>query len=104
MEIYRRANVFERMLSFYDSPSSGVSIKRKTLHLLFRSTQVGGSTTLITRAGVISWIQSQVPVVNAKEASTFAAMAHTLQEGSDQDRVAKWSGGAVSQAVENIAG
>ncbi|GIK00006.1 hypothetical protein Aspvir_004019 [Aspergillus viridinutans] len=104
MDIYRRANVFERVLSFYDSPSVGVSAKRKILHLLYRSTQVGGSTTLITRAGVVSWIQTQLPVVNTKEAATFAAMADTLRLTADQDRVTKWSGGAVAQVIEHVAG
>lgn len=104
MDIYRRANVFERVLSFYDSPTVGVSAKRKILHLLYRSTQVGGSTTLVTRAGVVSWIQTQLPVVNAKEAATFAAMADTLHLTADQDRVTKWSDGAVAQVIENIAG
>ncbi|KAI9928385.1 hypothetical protein ASPWEDRAFT_170615 [Aspergillus wentii DTO 134E9] len=104
MEVYRRANVFERVLSFYDSPSAGVSSKRKILELMYRATQVGGSTTLITRAAAISWIQSQVAAVNDKEASTITAIARAVRQSSDQERVDKWSGGALTQAVENIAG
>lgn len=103
MEIYRRANVFERTFAFYESPSTSVSVKRKILHLLYRSTQVQGSTTLITRAGIIGWIQSQLPAVGVKEASSFSALTSSLHASSDQERVAKWSGGAVDRAVENIA-
>ncbi|KKK17770.1 hypothetical protein P175DRAFT_0498459 [Aspergillus ochraceoroseus IBT 24754] len=102
MDIYRRANVFERVLAFYDSPSAGFSAKRRILHLLFRATQVQGSTTLITRAGIISWIQSQLPGVSGRDESTLTAMAQSLYESSDQDRAAKWSGGAVFQTVEDL--
>ncbi|KAL4993760.1 ribosome 60S biogenesis N-terminal-domain-containing protein [Aspergillus recurvatus] len=102
MEIYRRANVFERVLSFYDSPGAGFSAKKKILHLVYRSTQVQGSTTLITRAGIISWIQSQLPAVAGRDVSTLTAMAESLYQSSDHDRTAKWSGGAVLRAVEQI--
>ncbi|RAQ45666.1 ribosome biogenesis protein Urb1 [Aspergillus flavus] len=103
MGIYRRANVFERALSFYESPGPSLPSKRKILHLLYRSTQVQGSTTLITRAGIVSWIQSQIPALGGKEVPTFTAIAFSLYESSEQDRVMKWSGGSVAQAVENIA-
>ncbi|KAE8361652.1 ribosome 60S biogenesis N-terminal-domain-containing protein [Aspergillus caelatus] len=103
MGIYRRANVFERALSFYESPGPSLPSKRKILHLLYRSTQVQGSTTLITRAGIVSWIQSQIPALGGKEVPTFTAMAFSLYESSEQDRVMKWSGGSVAQVVENIA-
>ncbi|KAF5862769.1 hypothetical protein ETB97_011219 [Aspergillus alliaceus] len=103
MEIYRRANVFERALSFYESPGISQPAKRKILHLLYRTTQVRGGTTLVTRAGIVSWIQSQIPALSGKEVPTFTAMAQSLYESSEQDRVAKWSGGSVVQVVENIA-
>ncbi|KAL2853538.1 ribosome 60S biogenesis N-terminal-domain-containing protein [Aspergillus pseudodeflectus] len=102
MEIYRRANVFERVLAFYESPSAGFSAKRKVLHLVYRAVQVQGSTTLITRAGIISWIQCQLPEVTGRDASVLTAMAQSLYESSDRDRAETWSGGAVSRAVEHI--
>ncbi|KAL4940857.1 hypothetical protein BDV06DRAFT_195730 [Aspergillus oleicola] len=103
MEIYRRANVFERVLSFYESPGAGFTAKRKVLHLIYRSSQVQGGTTLITRAGIVSWIQSQLPGVNGRDASTLTAMAQSLYQSADHDRVEKWSGGAVVRAVEGAA-
>lgn len=103
MEVYRRANVFERVLSFYESPSAGFSAKRRILHLLYRSTQVGGSTTLVTRTAVVSWIQSQIVAVNGRDASTISALAHAISQSSDQERVDRWSGGAFMQTVDNMA-
>lgn len=103
MEVYRRANVFERVLSFYESPSAGFSAKRRILHLLYRSTQVGGSTTLVTRAAVVSWIQSQIVAVNDRDASTISALVHAVSQSSDWERVDRWSGGALTHTIENMA-
>lgn len=104
MDIYRRANVFERVLSLYESPVVGISIKRKILHLIYRGTQVGGSSTLITRAGVVSWIQSQIVALSQRDASTVTGLAHAVYDSSDRGRVDGWSGGALMRAVEGIAG
>lgn len=102
MEIYRRANVFERVFSFYNSPSAGFSAKKQVLHLLYRAVQVQGGTTLITRAGIVSWIQGQLPGVTDNDASTLTAMAQSLYQSSDRDRADTWSGGAVQRAVDDI--
>ncbi|PLB42204.1 NPA1/URB1 family protein [Aspergillus candidus] len=104
MEIYRRANVFERILAFYESPGTGFAARRKILHIIYRATQVGGSTTLITRAGIIGWVQGQILTGPAKETPTFKAMADSLRPTSGEDRVAKWSGGSAVQVVENLVG
>lgn len=107
MEIYRRANVFERILSLYESPTVGVSAKRKILHLIYRSAQVGGSATLVTRAAIISWIQGQIATLldtNTRDTSTMTALAHAVYDSSEKERVDGWSGGGLMQVVENIAG
>lgn len=101
MDIYRRANVFERVLALYDSTSVGTA-KRKIQHLIYRASQVGGSTTLITRAAAISWIQCQMPNVNSKEASALAAIAQQLYNTCDQERIDRWSGGAMKGVVADI--
>ncbi|EPS32349.1 hypothetical protein PDE_07309 [Penicillium oxalicum 114-2] len=102
MEIYRRANVFERILSLYQSPSLNDAARRKILHILYRAAQVGGSTTLITRAGVISWIHIRVAEADAKEAALLVALALTLHETSDRARVDTWSAGTVEHALKEI--
>lgn len=101
MDIYRRANVFERVLALYDSTAVG-SAKRQIQHILYRASQVGGSTTLITRAAAISWIQAQMPSASSKEASVLAAIAQQLYDSCDQERIDKWSGGAMKGVVRDI--
>lgn len=102
MEVYRRANVFERILSLYQSSSIGVEARKKILHIIFRAAQVGGSTTLITRAAIISWIQVQITEADAREAALLSALARTLYELSDHERVDAWGAGSIEQALEEI--
>lgn len=104
MEVYRRANVFERILSLYQSPTLAASARRKILHVVYRAAQVGGSTTLITRAAIISWIQTQAAEANAKEAALLVALARAVYETSDHERIDSWSAGTVKRAVEEISG
>ncbi|KAJ5312848.1 hypothetical protein N7508_003678 [Penicillium antarcticum] len=102
MEVYRRANVFERILSLYQSPTLGPTARRKILHIVYRAAQVGGSTTLITRSGVISWIQIQVAEANSKEAAQLSALAKSLYGTCDRGRVDSWSNGTLSRVIDEI--
>ncbi|KAJ5653804.1 hypothetical protein N7490_000807 [Penicillium lividum] len=104
MEIYRRANVFERILSLYQSPSLNDSARRKILHIIYRAAQVGGSSTLITRSAVISWIQVQTAELepSGKDAALLAALARALYETSDRERIDTWSAGTVERALKEI--
>lgn len=103
LEIYRRANVFERLLSLYNSPTLATSAKRKILHVIYRATQVGGSTTLVTRAATISWIQSQIAGLDNNDL-TIKALANAVHDTADHDRINKWSSAALPHVVEHIAG
>ncbi|OQE44460.1 hypothetical protein PENCOP_c002G05866 [Penicillium coprophilum] len=102
MEVYRRANVFERILSLYQSPTLVPGARRKILQIVYRAAQVGGSTTLITRSGVISWIQIQAAEADAKEAAQLAALARALYETCDRERVDAWSNGTLGRVVDEI--
>ncbi|KAJ5098703.1 hypothetical protein N7532_005704 [Penicillium argentinense] len=103
MDIYRRANVFERILSLYQAPSIGPAARKKILHILYRAAQVGGSTTLITRAAVIPWIQLQMIDSDAKEADLLSALARAIYESSDRERVDAWSAGTIELSLKRIA-
>ncbi|KAJ5894234.1 hypothetical protein N7495_005925 [Penicillium taxi] len=103
LEVYRRAHVFERILALYQSPTLTVAARRNILHIVYRAAQVGGSTTLITRAAIISWIQSQLPEADEKEASMLVALAKKLYETSDRKRIAAWGAGTLEKALEYIS-
>ncbi len=55
MELYRRSNVFERVLAFYGSKLCSDTHRKQILELVHRSTELGGGLTLITRLGIENW-------------------------------------------------
>ncbi|KAK2875018.1 hypothetical protein FQN49_001860 [Arthroderma sp. PD_2] len=103
MDIYRRAGVFERLLSLYSSPALTAGLRKKILHLVYRVCEIGGSTTLLTRAAALSWVQGQIAVSDAHN-STLRALATELYKTSSHDWVDRWSGSALAQAVQATRG
>ncbi|KKA16189.1 Ribosome biogenesis protein Urb1 [Rasamsonia emersonii CBS 393.64] len=101
LDIYRRANVFERILSLYNSPTLNASLKKKILHLVFRATQVGGGSTLITRAAAISWVRGQMAGSDPHSA-IMSELTRAIYDSSDHERVDKWSGASIPRLVEQI--
>lgn len=90
LEILRRGGVFEEVMCLYGSPGvvSRKPIKDKVLELLWRATFVeGGSTTLITRTGVLSWL----------DMVQQTALKGRIMETCDTERVEEWSGRIVNK-------
>ena len=102
MDIYRRSNLFERFFAFVASPSSPTSCAKKILQLLYRCTYVGGSTTLITRCGLLGWVQSELALnQDAVERSFLHSLARRALDTCDKERVNEWSGGNVASLLVN---
>lgn len=101
MESYRRCNVFERALSLSASPSLPENCSEKIVELFYRCTFVGGSTTLITRCGLLSWIQARLAVETAQQ-EMLKALASRIYDTCDVDRVSEWSGGALARPVGTL--
>ena len=106
METYRRSNIFERLLTVAASPSLPTSCGEKVLHLLYRCTYVDGSTTLITRCALLSWIQSELAVGTQNEADRFLlrSVAKRAYETCDRSKVDEWSGGSAVDILAHIGG
>lgn len=94
--------MFERFLTLYHSPGLNKDLRKKILHLLVRATQIGGSTTLLTRAAAMSWVRSQAAGVDPHEA-VLHKLSQDMYDCCDKERVNKWSGGAMSTIVVDIA-
>lgn len=103
MEIYRRSDILERLLSMSATSLPG-SCKQKLLSLLFRCTFVGGSTTLITRCGLLSWVQSQIKSHHSTppEHVSLRKLALRTYETSDQEHVKQWSNGFVGAMLDSV--
>ena len=59
VEVYRRAGVFERVLALYAQPLLRKGLRRMMLGLVWRVVQAGGGLTLVTRVGVLSWLEME---------------------------------------------
>lgn len=103
MEIFRTNNIFERLLSFYASKSCAIAEKEKVVRLLLRAASVGGSTTLITRCGLVSWIRMMLDNndYRHRELRQLASRVYGL---CDRDKVDQWSSGTIGALVAGIAG
>lgn len=98
MEAFRKSNVFEQLLSFYASRSCNAHCKEKIVRLLLRAAAVGGSTTLITRCGLVSWIQMCLANQDPRQ-KMLKALAQRIWETCDQGRVSEWSNGTIEGPV-----
>ncbi|KAF2655585.1 hypothetical protein K491DRAFT_692786 [Lophiostoma macrostomum CBS 122681] len=98
MEIFRTKNVFERLLTYYVSSSCAISAKEKIVRLLLRMAAVGGSTTLITRCGILSWIEMRL-ANNDRRQGELMFLASRLWETCDQAKVTDWSSGMAEETI-----
>lgn len=101
MELYRVCQVFERLLTLYSSHFLSQSLRMKIIRLLFRATTVEGSTTLITRSGIISWIEARLAAKDPNDV-TLKRLAKRLHDTCDQTRVGEWSGGNIKETLASI--
>lgn len=90
MAIFHKRHVFEKLLSLYNNPYLGKGLKEKILRVLWRATAVeGGSTTLITRFSVLSWLQAQMGVENGNRA--LRSMMERVLKTCDEEKLKAWS-------------
>ncbi|KAK4981887.1 hypothetical protein LTR66_009633 [Elasticomyces elasticus] len=95
MEIFRTRNVFECVLALYSSPSVTKPVQEAVLQLVYRATCAGGSTTLITRSGMLGWLEARVKMRDRRVRGVEELMRR-LWETCDQKRVREWSHGSIT--------
>ncbi|KAL5418668.1 hypothetical protein PMIN04_007228 [Paraphaeosphaeria minitans] len=103
MEIFRTNNVFENLLGFYASKSCAIVEKEKIVRVLQRAASVGGSTTLITRCGLVNWIRMMLDN-NDHRHRELRHLASRAYELCDRDKVDGWSNGTMGGIVVGIVG
>ncbi|KAI9835820.1 MAG: hypothetical protein M1838_005194 [Thelocarpon superellum] len=100
LDAYRRGNVFERFLSLYNAPHLPTTLRRQILQLLLRASSIeGGSTTLITRVGVLSWLRGHRGRDETATERQLQHLARRIWDTCDQGRVQTWSGGSIMGVV-----
>jgi nucleolar pre-ribosomal-associated protein 1 len=102
MEYFRKSNIIEQLLGYYGSRSCAAPAKEKILRLLLRATHVDGSTTLITRCGLLPWVQMMLDNQDPRH-RTLKTLALRVYKTCDRERVNEWSSGTVAQTIASLA-
>ncbi|KAK3936374.1 nucleolar pre-ribosomal-associated protein 1 [Diplogelasinospora grovesii] len=93
--------LLERLLALASNPYMRNPLKMQILRLLYRATTIeGGSTTLITRFGIVSWLEAQGAsyAQDSEEAGIHMALLRRIWSTCDQQRVSAWS----RQGIEGV--
>ncbi|KAI9797422.1 MAG: hypothetical protein M1833_005461 [Piccolia ochrophora] len=103
LDVYRRNNVFEQVLTLFTLPQCPTAIGRGVIKLIHRATRVeGGSTTLITRVGILSWLEMQMALEDESDI-TWKRLARRIYDTCDQRRVTEWGGATLEKANGSFA-
>ncbi|KAH0562245.1 hypothetical protein GP486_003057 [Trichoglossum hirsutum] len=103
LNMYRRNHYFEHLCSMYWSPFLPATLRNKILDVLFAATDIeGGSTTLITRAGMMDWINLQLREDGDGGANDvrLRRLATRLYESCNREHVDGWSMGTMAARVQ----
>jgi nucleolar pre-ribosomal-associated protein 1 len=101
MAIFHKRHVFEKLLTFYNNPYLGKNLKEKILRALWRATAIeGGSTTLITRLSILSWLQAQMRLESGNRG--LKALMERLLKTSDEEKLKAWSHRSVADFLREL--
>jgi nucleolar pre-ribosomal-associated protein 1 len=91
-------------MSLAGNPYMRTNLRREILGVLYRATCVeGGSGTLITRFGIVAWLESREK--DAQEAGDgetwiYRAMMRRVLDTADKQRVMTWSRGGIEEVMQ----
>jgi nucleolar pre-ribosomal-associated protein 1 len=91
LEILRKTGVFEKVMALCSSPGAVAHshVRMKVLDLLWHVTFVdGGSTTLITRTGVLAWLD----MMAESRDSVVVELKKRILKTCDGAKIEEWSG------------
>lgn len=101
ISLFHKRKVFERLFALTANPFMGPNLRTQVLRIVYRATSIeGGSDTLITRFGAVSWLLAQRDsATDAAEKGTYQALLARLWDTCDRKRIEEWSKGGVGRLV-----
>ena len=100
--VFHKRRVFEKILGLYSNVYLGENLREKILQIVWRATEVeGGSETLLTRFGVVSWLRAQV-AGDGKRGLAARVVLERVLEGCDEERVRGWSGQSSEEILASL--
>jgi nucleolar pre-ribosomal-associated protein 1 len=94
MAIFHKRHVFEKLLSLYGNVYVVRRLKDMILRILVLATAVeGGSTTLVTRFSILSWLGAEIGGESDEgRKKLLKGLLDKILQTCDKDKVEKWSG------------
>lgn len=101
LSIFHKKRWFEKIFTLGSNPYLRSNLRTRILRLLYRATCLeGGSTTLVTRVGILSWLDAQRAACEVSdEAEVYAMLMKRVWETCDQAKVKAWSKGGVEKLL-----
>ncbi|KAK5998212.1 putative C14G10.02-like protein [Cladobotryum mycophilum] len=101
---FHKKRWFEKILAVGSNPYLRSNLRVRILRIIYRATCIaGGSTTLITRFGLLSWLDAQRAACKvAEDADVYGGLIQRAWRTCDQARVTAWSKGGVEKLIGNL--
>lgn len=102
--MYRRCHILERILTISTTFLMPMVCFEKIVSLLYRCTFVKGSSTLITRCGLLSWISTRLKAGKGtvRGNDVLKLLASRAYDTSDKEWVDDWSNGGVLELLRSF--
>lgn len=104
LSIFRKKRWFEKILALGSNPYLRVNLRTRILRIVYRATCIdAGSTTLITRFGLLTWLDAQRVACDVPEdAELYKALMGRAWKTCDQARVKTWSKNGVEKLLGDV--
>ncbi|RFU78387.1 ribosome biogenesis urb1 [Trichoderma arundinaceum] len=102
--IFHKKRWFEKILALGSNPHLRSNLRIRILRIIYRATCIdSGSTTLITRFGLLTWLDAQRAACTASDdADLYKALMDRAWATCDQARVKAWSKEGVEKLLGNM--
>ncbi|KAL7949845.1 ribosome 60S biogenesis N-terminal domain-containing protein [Trichoderma barbatum] len=101
--VFHKKRWLEKILALGSNPYLRSNLRIRILRIVYRATCIdSGSTTLITRFGLLTWLDAQRAACGVSDdAYTYKALMERAWRTCDQTRVSAWSKGGVEKLLGN---
>lgn len=106
LTVFHKKRWFEKVLAIGANPYLRVNLRTRLFRLLYRATCIeGGSTTLVTRFGILGWLDAQKAASESTdEIDVLTALTTRVWDTCDQEKVRIWSKGGVEKLMAGHVG
>ncbi|PHH86482.1 hypothetical protein CDD83_10193 [Cordyceps sp. RAO-2017] len=103
--IFHKKKWFEKIIALGSNPYLRSGLRVKLFKIIYRATCIQtGSTTLITRFGILGWLDAQRATCSTgDEVAACEGLIKRVWETCDQERISVWSSGGIDKLVDDAA-